>query len=229
MKEYFLPVSILIAGFLVSGTLLYTSVGDSTNAVESERASNTQEQQEGGSEDLVPKVTEDDHVRGASAEEAAFTVIEYLDYQCHFCGEFHPTMERVVSENDDIRWVARDFAVFGLEPSVASECVARLAGEDEFWNFGDKLFENQDRIGRESFEELATDYGIGEEEFSQCLNSDEVREEVSAESRQARDAGAQGTPFSVIVNDETGQMFSISGAVPYERLMSQIERARNAE
>jgi len=89
-------------------------------------------------------VLETDHVAGNP--DAPITIIEYSDFQCPFCSRAHPTVARVVEESDgEINWVYRHFPLTNIHPaaypaSVASECVAELAGNDAFWVFTDTLF-----------------------------------------------------------------------------------------
>jgi protein-disulfide isomerase len=85
-----------------------------------------------------------DHVRGN--KDARFLLVEYSDYSCPFCARFHPTAQQLVEEFDgELAWVYRHFPLDQLHPTArseaeASECVAKLAGEDAFWSFTDALY-----------------------------------------------------------------------------------------
>lgn len=109
-----------------------------------------------GSTDLVPlsdeltanfrPVTNDDFIRGTS--DASLTVVEYSDFECPFCSRHHPTLDRLVSEDSDVRWVYRHFPLASIHPqataaALAGECVAEQAGNDGFWYFADFIFANQ--------------------------------------------------------------------------------------
>lgn len=90
-------------------------------------------------------VTAKDHLRGN--KNASVILVEYSDYECPFCYQFHPTITQALNEyKDKIALVYRHYPLTNIHPSampsaLAAECVAELKGEDAFWKFSDKLFE----------------------------------------------------------------------------------------
>lgn len=98
------------------------------------------------SDDLAVKpVSEEDHIRGSST--AKVTVVEYSDFECPYCQQFHQTMKQILEayEDDQVAWVFRHMPIQQLHPQAprlarASECVADIGGEDAFWTFADELF-----------------------------------------------------------------------------------------
>lgn len=96
----------------------------------------------------INPVDEDDHVRGDI--EAEIVLVEYSDFLCPFCAQFHETMKQIVDTYDDdqFAWVYRQFPIPQLHPeaprySQASECIADIEGNDAFWDFADAVFEAQ--------------------------------------------------------------------------------------
>lgn len=176
-------------------------------------------------EPSVRPVGEEDHVRGDP--DAPVTVIEYSDFECPFCGEFHPTLERLVSESDDVRWVYRHFPLPSLHPNAwmaaeASECAAE---QDAFWAMADAMFESQELgLSRSRLSTLAEKIGLNISRFDECLDSGRYASKVEADASDAEVAGATGTPFTVILAG--GDQDQISGAVPLSRVRSTIESLR---
>lgn len=89
-------------------------------------------------EKTVPELHDDDHVQGNA--DARFTIIEYSDVDCPFCKRFHATMNQIIAERTDVKWVYRHLPLDRLHPDArmkaeASECVASIKGEDAFWSF----------------------------------------------------------------------------------------------
>lgn len=85
---------------------------------------------------------EGDHVMGSP--NATVKVIEYSDLECPFCKMFHATMKQVVSEsNGSVSWTYRHWPIHSgsFEKLVASECVAKIKGNDAFWKYVESLFE----------------------------------------------------------------------------------------
>ncbi|MEX2369159.1 MAG: thioredoxin domain-containing protein [Candidatus Paceibacterota bacterium] len=92
-------------------------------------------------------VDEDDHIRGNI--DAEVVLVEYSDFFCPFCGQFHDTMKQIIDtyEADQVAWVYRHFPIPQLQGheqaplyAQASECIADLGGNDAFWSFSDSVF-----------------------------------------------------------------------------------------
>ncbi len=168
------------------------------------------------------KVTADDHLRGAA--DAPVTIVEYSDFECPYCGRFHPSLQRLMDEYDGrVNWVYRHFPL-SFHPqarpaALASECAAE---QGKFWEFADGLFENQTRLGSALFGELADDLGLNRSKFDDCLSSQKYADRVDTDLQEGQAAGVTGTPGSFIVGAD-GTPRLVPGAVPYEQLKAMIE------
>lgn len=170
-----------------------------------------------------------DHVRGN--ENAPVAIVEFSDFECPFCARLHPSLKRIVEENQDVKWVYRHFPLSSIHVSAlgaanASECVAKLGGNEAFWQFADAAFVNQDRLGNAFYQEIASSLGIEESAFSACLKDRSIASEVQKDGSEAISTGGRGTPFAVIVT-ASGQLTPFSGALPYEQLAGLVDSARN--
>ncbi len=90
---------------------------------------------------LTPISTKD-HIRGKI--NAPVTIVEYSDFSCPFCKQFHPSLVRALSEYDGkVRWVYRHFPLINIHPHALSQAkAAECAGEQgKFWEYADALFE----------------------------------------------------------------------------------------
>ena len=82
-----------------------------------------------------------DHVQGSANPKV--TIIEYSDFECPYCKQFHPTLEQLMKDySGNIKWIYRHYPLHqhSFERLVAANCVAQLKGEDAFWKYGDLLF-----------------------------------------------------------------------------------------
>lgn len=85
-----------------------------------------------------------DHIRGNA--DAAYTIVEYSDFECPYCQVHHDTMKELIAENTNINWVYRHFPLVTIHKGAvtlaeAAECIAQKQGNDAFWEFADKNFE----------------------------------------------------------------------------------------
>lgn len=173
-------------------------------------------------------ITDEDWIRGK--KKAKVSVVEFSDTECPFCKRFHPTMQQLIEEYpDDVNWVYRHFPLTSIHPKApkeaeATECAGELTGNDGFWKYLDRLFEvtpSNNNLDPAQLPQIAEDVGINRAKFEECLNSGKYAQKVQEQANQAVAAGAQGTPYSVVVvGDEN---IPVSGAVPYEQLKTIID------
>lgn len=186
--------------------------------------------------DAVNPVTAADHRKGRV--DAPITLVTYTDFECPFCQRFHTTMNQVMErygDEGDVAWVFRQFPVEQLHSkasavALASECVAKLAGNVAFWQFADRYFEVSPSNNRTDIEtvipQLVTEIGINQEEFQSCMDSGESVAAVEEDLNNAVSTGGRGTPWSILIAPN-GKTFPVSGAQPPSAIEQLIEIARN--
>ena len=156
---------------------------------------------------------DDDPVKGDS--KAPITVIEFSDFQCPFCERFYtqtlPQIEENYIKTGKVKLVYRDFPLTSLHPMAQKTAEAAECADDQgkFWEYHNKIFENQAALSIDSLKKWAADLGLDTGEFNSCLDSGKMASEVNKDLQEGSNAGVQGTP-SFIIN---GQM--VSGAQPY--------------
>lgn len=170
----------------------------------------------------VKEVTDADHLLGN--KDAKVTVIEYSDFECPFCSQIEPALEQMRTEfKNDVRFVYRHFPLSfhpqAQKAAEASECAAKLGGNDAFWKMHKKLFANQQTLGPALYTSTAKEIGLKEADFKTCLDSGEMAARVNSDMASGNDAGVNGTPATFI----NGQL--ISGAVPYATLKQALTAA----
>ncbi|HUI93389.1 MAG TPA: DsbA family protein [Chitinivibrionales bacterium] len=163
----------------------------------------------------VPKVLPADHVRGNP--NAKNTVIEYADFQCPFCAEFHQSMNTVMKEAD-VRWVYRHFPLksHSLAPKAAeaSECAA---DQKKFWEYSDALFNTKTELTDETFIFAAGQIGLDVPAFEKCLSNGTHRAVVDAHLKDGKKMKVDGTP-TLFIN---GKRYD--GYVPLDALRKLIK------
>lgn len=212
-------VSIIIAGALIAGAVVFT------NTRAAGPAQNAQDQQVPSTETSVRAPSMADHIIGSP--DAPIVLIEYSDFQCPYCNLVHPTLKRLVSEsNGQIAWVYRHFPLESIHPearpaAMASECVFEQLGNEAFWSFGDTMFSNQDKMNAAFYEQTAVALGANLSQFKSCMASNKYANRIDTDSAEVMQNGGQGTPYTVLY-DKKGQV-GVSGALPYETFSAVIK------
>jgi len=163
------------------------------------------------SSSLVFVSSDDDPFKGNP--DAHITIIEFSDFQCPFCAQFHsstlPQIQKNYVDTGKVKFVYRDFPITSIHPNAVPAAVAAECANEQglFWQYHDKLFENQN-----SWERL--DLGLITSQFNDCFDSAKYLEEVTQDLQDGMSYGVTGTPGFFIGNDQLG-FTQVSGAQPY--------------
>ena len=166
------------------------------------------------------EVSPGENIRGSL--DGIVTIVEFSDFQCPFCFRFHPTLQQILRDYPtQVAWAYRHFPLDSIHSQArpaaeASECAAE---QNKFWEFADRLFENQSKLGESFYSELASQLGLNTAQFDDCVSSGKYRGKVEAVYQAGIEVGVRGTPASFI----NGQL--LSGAVPYEQVKALVEQA----
>jgi len=155
-------------------------------------------------------VRENDPSHGPAT--APVQIVEFSDFQCPYCKRAVDTI-REVEQNygDKIQLVFRDFPLSIHNNAQAAAYAANCANEQgKFWEYHDKLFENQQALGRDQLKQYAVDLGLQSDQFNTCFDSSKYASDVQQDMSEGSDLGVTGTPAFFI----NGRF--VSGAQPYD-------------
>jgi len=225
-----LPISILIAAVMISGSIFYA-----VNRTPSGAPTPAQGGDVAAAPDLKALLTlgERDAILGDA--NAPVTLIEYSDFQCPFCGRFYsetePQIRDAYVKTGKVKIVYRHLAFLGpesVEAAKASECAK---DQGKFWAYHDELFKTEIKDGQEHngnldkdlFVKLAGTVGLNVSAFTQCYDSGTYASFVDDEVAKARAGGVNATP-TVFVNGTV-----VQGAQPFSAFQPIIDAALAAK
>lgn len=218
--EFSPAISILVAGFLIAGAIIFVSLNPASGAV--------------GGDSTLPKDTSvpaprpTDHRYGSM--NAPIVLVEYSDFQCPYCTSVYSTLKRLVDESDgEVAWVMRHLPLESIHPEarpsgMAAECVAEQLGDEGWYKFADAIFADQANMSSGRYLTLASELGANAAEYLSCVSSKKYDQRITDEAAEAQVAGANGTPFTVVVGN--GAQVPISGALPYEQFAAVIKAVK---
>lgn len=235
-NPYTIPLSILIAGLLIAGAVVYSGNGKLVSSAPAQVSAGVDDAaqpkaEENGNLAAVRPIGPSDHILGNPS--APVKIIEYSDLQCPFCARFHVVMKQAMDEfgkEGKIAWIYRHFPLDQIHEHArlgaqGAECAQEFGGVKAFWDFVDTVFAKQgEGLSKELFLAIADKIGLDKTTFDPCLSSETYKSAIDADVENALASGGQGTPYSIIIApDGTRQV--VNGAVPYTTLKSQIEQA----
>lgn len=178
----------------------------------------------------IRPVDDTDYIRGNP--NASILIVEYSDYDCPFCKNFHETMSRVMDDygiTGKVAWVYRQFPIAQLHPnaeriSQAALCVGELGGNDAFWEFSDLIFQERnlnEPTNISKLPEYAERVGVTKDALVSCLDSGRHAKTVADSIAEGAGAGIEGTPQSFVIVGN--QMAAVEGAQPYAVVKQTID------
>ncbi len=173
------------------------------------------------------KVSSNDRFLGDP--KAPLTMVEFTDYQCPFCKEFHKstfqTLKKDFIDTGKLRFVSRDMPLdFHQNAQYAAEA-ARCAGEQgKFWQMRELLFENSPRFTGAEILGYAANLKLNDALFQNCVSTHKFEVDVRLNLAQAGSLKIQGTPAFLIgattPEGVDGQI--VEGAMPVEVFTSVL-------
>ncbi|MBI4359140.1 MAG: DsbA family protein [Candidatus Nealsonbacteria bacterium] len=224
LEPYLVPISIAVAGLIIAGSVFLSvrntpiNPGGQKQQGEAPPEPNPTDKLGATIETIIP--IDGDPVLGSPS--AKVTMIEFSDFQCPFCKMYSlDTFPKIKSQYVDagqVKIVFKNFPVPGHSYAVVAAEAGECAFEqNKFWEYKEKLFENQANLDAENLKRYAQDLGLNAAKFNSCLDSKKYQSRVEGDARNGQEAGIRGTPSFVI----NGTL--IPGAYPFSDFEKIIE------
>ncbi len=166
---------------------------------------------------LVPPVGEQDHSRGPAS--APVTLVEYGDYQCPYCGQAYPIVQKLLARmGSTVRFVFRNFPLQEIHPNaqMAAEAAEAAGAQGKFWEMHDRLYEHQKELKQENLIRHAGAIGLDVTRFREELAEGTYDKRVRDDFLSGVRSGVNGTPTFFINgarHDGDWDLESLSAAI----------------
>jgi len=163
--------------------------------------------------------------------DAPLVMVEYTDYECPFCRQFHvdsfEQIKRNYIDTGKLRYVSRDFPLDFHRNAQPAAAAARCAAEQgKFWELRHTLIVNASKLGPEQVVGYAKEEKLDLARFESCLKSGRHQAAIEADMAEGRSAGVSGTPSFVIGRVANGRLegVRIVGALPYMAFAARLDQ-----
>ena len=156
---------------------------------------------------------------------APITLIEFGDFQCHFCNVYFHNTEPALLENfvtpGKVNIIFKDYTIIGND-SVNAAHGAHCANEQtKYWEYHNILYnnwtgENNGWAGPQNLVKYADEIKLDLELFIECMESQRYYEDINQSTKDAQALGLSGTPAFFILDKKNNNVQIIIGAQPYE-------------
>jgi protein-disulfide isomerase len=155
--------------------------------------------------------------------DAPITIYEYSDFQCPYCrvaaAEIVPRLDTDYLATGKAKLIFKIMSFIGQESRWAAEAALCARDQGKFWEYHNKLFEEQ--IGEnkgtfkvENLKRFAQEIGLNEGDFNTCLDEGKHTAEIADVGSEAQRRGINSTPSFVVGQTQVDNNFdAISEAI----------------
>jgi protein-disulfide isomerase len=176
------------------------------------------------SPEKVAKMTSGENLASFGPKDAKVTLVEFSDFQCPFCSRAATATEEVRKKyGDKVFFVFRQFPLsFHQDAHLAAQASLAANAQGKFWEFHDKMFENQKALGRPALEGYAKDVGLNVATFKKALDEKTYAPVVDAEMKLGEEVAVDGTP-TLFLNGKR-----VANPTDFAAISQEIEAALKA-
>jgi protein-disulfide isomerase len=162
---------------------------------------------------------------------APITLIEFGDYQCHFCNVFfHSTEEDILKnyvETGKVKMIFKDYNIIGPDSVNASHGAHCANDQGLFWEYHDILYsnwtgENNGWASSENLGRFAQEIGLDMDVWSECMSNGIHSQTILASNEDAKSLELTGTPAFFVIGPD-GKTTRLFGAQPFDTFEKVFE------
>ena len=168
-------------------------------------------------------------VTGAGAPEfgkadAEVVLVEFSDFQCPYCARAAETVAKIKEAyGERIRFVFRQYPLpFHNHAHGAAQASLAAHAQGKFWEYHDKLFDNQDSLDPASLESYAKDVGLDMDAFRAASTGADTAKAVASDVALGDTVHVRGTP-TLFINGRR-----VENAIDYDSVAAEIDAALQA-
>jgi protein-disulfide isomerase len=178
------------------------------------------------------------------SNKAKVTMVEFGDYQCHFCAAFQRNTKHSIIQNfvntGQVRFLFKDFTINDKPGNKASTLAAEAsycaADQGKYWQYHDEIYKNSKGenvawVTKDILKQFASNVKIPNiKKFSECLDSQNHSNIVEQNDNLASSIGLQATPSFILLSTAKSQQepLLIDGAQPYSVFQQAIAKVQSS-
>jgi protein-disulfide isomerase len=155
---------------------------------------------------------------------APITLVEFGDYQCHYCNVFFQSIEEDIIKNyvetGKVKMIFKDYNIIGPDSIKASQGAHCANEQGLFWEYHDILYnnwtgENNGWASGTNLANFAQEIDLNMNEWSECMIKQKHSQIILRSNDDAKTLELTGTPAFFVINSN-GEVTKLFGAQPFE-------------
>jgi protein-disulfide isomerase len=152
--------------------------------------------------------------------DASFIIYEYSDYNCGYCKRLFNTLQTLISEDDDLLIVVKEFPILAKSSVLAAKAALAAEEQGRFAEYHNALMTSVGGITQDSLQSIATMVGLDLSLYNEAISSNRFDKILQRNMDAGRAIGIEGTPALLI-----GEQI-IPGAIGLAEIKALIKAER---
>jgi protein-disulfide isomerase len=148
------------------------------------------------------------------------TLVEFFDYRCPYCKQVEPSLEKLVADDHQLRFVFKEFPVLGPDSETAARVALAARKQGKYDAFHRAMMGTGGHIDETVIYKVAASVGLDVDKLKQDMKSPDIDQQLKANLDLGKTLNLDGTP-SFIIGDTI-----IPGAISANDLKQLIADAR---
>jgi len=151
---------------------------------------------------VTPEQYPSSPVRGNQS--APISIFEFSCFTCPYSALIQAELKAVLDNYPDkVKIIWKDTLLEQTPESWPAHRAGRCAkSQNKFWEYADELWLNQDNLTNDNFIAIAKKLSLDTDTFKQCLETNQVDDDIRRDLDEATTIGIIGTP-TLIIGDQT--------------------------
>lgn len=166
---------------------------------------------------------------------AKVAVVEFFDYQCIYCAQTAPQLEQVIKSNPDVRFVFKEFPVFGqrwpasIQAAIDGLTVYKHKGQKGYLAYHNAVYatgKNEGKLQDSDTAAAAAKVGVTKRQLAD--NKVDAETWLNKNMSLAQTLGIMGTPTLIIMPTQganENNVTAIPGAASQQTIEAAIKKA----
>jgi protein-disulfide isomerase len=150
------------------------------------------------------------------------TIVEFFDYRCPYCKQVLPSLQTLLKEDRNLRFLYKEMPVLGPASVVAAHAALAAQRQGKYEAFHTAMMGTKGQITEDTVYKVANSVGLDVDRLKQDMTAPEIEQALKANLALADALNIRGTPGFIIGNHIT------PGALDLDALKDLIAEARKS-
>lgn len=151
------------------------------------------------------------------------TLVEFFDYNCSYCRQVAPIMDKAAATDSRLRIVYKEFPILGPNSTYAAKAALAIHRQGKYLAFHQALMQGRGSVDKARVLDAAAKAGADIERMKSDMHDPAIATAIERNLTLARDLRISGTP-GFVISDQI-----IRGATDLETLQAAIQNARKKQ